>query len=320
MACNSLGQRSCPRDLSSMISTGGQWSMPIIVGAPRSGTTLLRFMLDSHPLISIPPETGFLGAAANLPQNADTRPAVFELLTNYPPDAPAWQDFGIPAAELWTALQNLANPSDVAGQVRTFYRLYASMQGKPAYGDKTPLHCQYLSAIDRLLPEAHFIHIVRDGRDVALSLRQMWFAPCKDIPGLATYWKTLLEETRQAGRKCAAYLELRYEDLLSNPEHALGTVCQFLHIDFSAQMLDYWRRAPNRLKEHKARFNRDGKLVVSREQRIQQQALTMQPPCLDRAFRWMREMTAAEQLEFFRYAGDTLEEFGYSPVARAATR
>jgi len=85
--------------------------MPIIVGAPRPGTTLLRFMLDTHPEMAIPPETGFLALFPH------------------------------------------------------FYQLYASRFAKPRWGDKTPSYCHHMQNIEEVLPEAHFIHIIRDGRD-----------------------------------------------------------------------------------------------------------------------------------------------------------
>ncbi|MEO7921501.1 MAG: sulfotransferase, partial [Thermoanaerobaculia bacterium] len=81
--------------------------MPIIVGAPRSGTTLLRLMLDSHPELSIPPETGFLAPLSALDQavsSDELRRRVFDTITRFPPDAPTWPDFGVAPGELESAL------------------------------------------------------------------------------------------------------------------------------------------------------------------------------------------------------------------------
>ncbi len=77
---------------------------PVIVGVPRSGTTLLRFMLDAHPDIAIPPETGFLSELARLSGERSPDPgALVALMTDYPPGAPAWPDFGVD--DLEAALQ-----------------------------------------------------------------------------------------------------------------------------------------------------------------------------------------------------------------------
>src|SRR5436190_22507250 len=73
-------------------------AMPIIVGSPRSGTTLLRFMLDSHPELAIPPETGFLLLGEQLVREGDDlRERFADAVTLYPPESPGWADFGIPA-------------------------------------------------------------------------------------------------------------------------------------------------------------------------------------------------------------------------------
>src|SRR5712664_1151221 len=79
--------------------------MPIIIGAPRSGTTLLRFMLDAHPEMAIPPETGFLSLSSHFKLKGDAlREEFFRSIIDYPPGATAWQDFQIPKKTFWTKL------------------------------------------------------------------------------------------------------------------------------------------------------------------------------------------------------------------------
>src|SRR5687767_5630613 len=97
--------------------------MPIIVGAPRSGTTLLRFMLDAHPEIAIPPETGFLIVGPTLKGKGDKlRQRFFHAVTNYPESSPAWPDFEISAEEFRSALEEIV-PFDISEGFRAFYRL-----------------------------------------------------------------------------------------------------------------------------------------------------------------------------------------------------
>ena len=285
--------------------------MPFIVGAPRSGTTLLRFMIDAHPSIAIPPETGFLTLTETMDgPGATVRHNLFRQITHFPPTAPAWPDFGIAAEDFQAALERI-EPFDLAEGVRAFYRLYAQAQNKPRYGDKTPIYCDSLRHILKLLPEARFIHIIRDGRDVLLSLRHMWFAPGQDIRTLALYWRTLVRNARESGLRSGAYMEVRYEDLVRDPRPVLEAVCRFVQLDFDACMLRYWQRTPHRLLEHRTRYRSDGTVLVTHETRLAQQALTKHPPQPQRIGRWKTEMTEAERLEFIRFAGDTLEELGY---------
>jgi Sulfotransferase family len=232
------------------------------------------------------------------------------LVTTFPPDAPAWQDFGVDADEFRRELQALV-PFDASEGFRAFYRLYAKQQGKPRYGDKTPIYCEHVALIERVLPEAHFVHIIRDGRDASLSLRRMWFAPAQDMAALARYWRTMVRAARDAGRRAAAYLEVGYEELVLNPKPVLEAICAFVDLRFDEAMLRHWERAPVRLREHRTRRRADGTVLVTHEQRLMQQRFTMQPPDPERLFRWRIEMTAQERAEFLSAAGDTLDELGY---------
>jgi hypothetical protein len=291
--------------------TSSRPPMPIVVGAPRSGTTLLRFMLDAHPLLSIPPETGFLIPAAQLAADCrDDRDGLFHVVTTYPPEAPGWRDFGIDAESFRRELTRV-EPFSIRDGVRAFYRLYARNQGKPRYGDKTPMYFEHIRAIGALLPEARFVHIVRDGRDVALSLRKTWFAPTQDIATLALVWRAGIARARDAGRASGRYFEVRYEDLVMAPRPCLEAVCRFVDLDFDAACLSYWQGTPERLKEHRTRLGVDGTVVVTHEQRLDQQRLTMEPPRLDRIFRWKEDMSSAERAVFEEAAGDMLREHGY---------
>ena len=287
--------------------------MPVIVGAPRSGTTLLRFMLDSHPDLAIPPETGFLvlGADPSLRREGATREEFFSAITRFPEDSPAWQDFGIPA-DLFRAELERIEPFRAPDAYRAFYRLYAERMGKSRWGDKTPTYCLHMETIRDLLPEAHFLHIIRDGRDVALSLRQTWFSPGPDMKSQALLWQNCVLSAREQAQRCPAYMEVRYEELIQAPRPALEAVCRFLSLEFHSSMLSYFTRVPERLKEHRARLRVDGSVVVTREQRLRQQHLTARPPDRSRVFAWRQTMTRRERIEFERFAGEGLRACGYA--------
>jgi hypothetical protein len=285
--------------------------MPFVVGSPRSGTTLLRLMLDAQSTLAIPPETGFLAAAGEWNAEGDAlREQMIHTLTSYPPDAPAWSDFHLSADEFRKRLFEL--PSfDVAEGVRLFYRMYAERFGKTRWGDKTPIYCRSLEQIERILPDAHFVHVVRDGRDAIASLRRQWFSPGDDVRLLARYWSDNVTQARDRGRRSRHYLEVRFESLIAEPEAALREICAFLELDFEAPMLRWFERAPSRLAEHLERRNLAGSIVVTHEQRLRQQAATTRPADRDRIGAWRRQLTRDELLAFEEVAGETLRAFGY---------
>jgi hypothetical protein len=292
--------------------------VPIVVGSPRSGTTLLRLMLDAHPELAIPPETGFLVLGGELTSNVDcTREQFVQAITAYPPDAPCWGDFHIPVEDFRERLLAL-DPFSVAEGFRLFYRTYAARFGKPRWGDKTPLYCRYIMDIQALLPEARFIHLIRDGRDAALSLRQVWFSPGHQIDVQARYWRDNILTAQHQGRTCHHYLEVRYEDLLHAPESVLRRVCGFLEMDYHTDMLRFYEHAPQRLSEHLTRRRLDGVIVVTREERLRQQAATCLPLDVSRAGRWTSDLSEEECAQFESIAGDVLQSLGY-PVSYTAS-
>ncbi len=293
--------------------------MPIIVGAPRSGTTLLRFMLDAHPEMAIPPETGFLVLAPQLAsQGRALRERFFEAITCYPPEAPAWRDFGIADGDFRVALQGI-EPFTVTEGYRAFYRLYARRYGKPRWGDKTPMYGMHLQAIARTLPEARFVHIIRDGRDVALSLRPLWFSPGSTIETLANHWSHWVSTTRRDGLRCRHYLEVHFEDLVREPRAALMRICAFVDLGYHSGMLRYHRRSPLRLTEHRDRNRIDGSVLVTQEQRYHQQQRTTQPPDISRVFAWKRSLSPAERARYEAIAGEVLERCGYEVADHGGT-
>jgi Sulfotransferase family len=286
--------------------------MPVIVGAPRSGTTMLRLMLDAHPQLSIPPETGFLALASALKSSEQSLHAdlFLDAITNFPREMPTWPDFGIAAEDLRDELNRIQLVSAADG-FRAFYRLYAERSGKSRWGDKTPEYVLHISDIAETLPEAHFIHIIRDGRDVGLSLRQCWFAPDRDMKGLAGHWQQRVTEGRRQGAGCCHYIEVRYETLVRRPPAVLAEICGFLGLPYVGQLERYHERSMDRLREHGERRTRDGLLVVSREERLRQQQLVSRPPDPSRIEAWKETMTTDERRDFEEVAGELLRDLGY---------
>src|SRR5688572_21194201 len=179
--------------------------MPVIVGVPRSGTTLLRMMIDAHPSVAIPPETGFLPRLADLATGLDSADAAWKVITTFP----TWPDFHLDAAAL-RARFDRRSPLSPADAARAFYSSYAARLGKTQWGDKTPSYGADLDRIASLLPEARFIHMIRDGRDVMVSVRGLWFRPGETVEACAMDWARRIVRTRELGARVPWYLEIRY--------------------------------------------------------------------------------------------------------------
>jgi hypothetical protein len=285
---------------------------PFVVGVGRSGTTLLRLMLDAHPELAMPPETGFvpdLIAAAK--REGATPETLLEAVTSHR----KWGDFPMSEQELlerWRGLDRLR----ARGAVRAFYELYAAHQGKPRWGDKTPGYTMYMGPISNTLPEAHFVHVIRDGRAVALSrMRTLALRPT-EISKVARRWQKRLHKARDKGAKLDHYMEIRYEALIREPEQTLRQVAEFIQLPWDPGMLDYHERSSERLAE----LDRDipawgKKLPRSAESRMALHQQTTKPPDTARIDRWRDELSAEEIESFEREAGGTLTELGYELAA-----
>lgn len=283
---------------------------PFIVGVNRSGTTLLRLMLDSHPELTIPPETHFVPEMIRLARRENT---TRKRLVRAATDHPRWGDFGLDEAVLLERLQEV-KPLTPAESIRVFYDLYAEKEGKPRWGDKTPRYMRAMPRIERALPEARFIHLIRDGRDVALSQAERALdgeAPA--ITEVAERWRRRIETARQHAADLGDYyLEVRYEDLVGDPEAALRRICEFIELPYHAAMLDYHERAATRLTE----MDRDlgtgeNGPVRTGNERLAGHAMTTEPPSTDRCGRWRDEMSEIDEAEFERVAGRLLADLGY---------
>jgi hypothetical protein len=230
-------------------------------------------------------------------------------------------DFGFTAEEIrenFTAIQ----PFDLKDALRYFFRTYAERQGKPRWGDKSPGYGWTMERIDRILPEAYFIHLIRDGRDVSLSLMAKKEDPPKPAQQ-ARHWKSRVAKTRDQGARVRHYIEVRYEDLVTDPEPTLHRVCDFIRLDYDQRMLRYYERAEERMAEIKRDMQPGYDLrsdtsrgSVSGERRVAIHKLTSEPPRADRIGVWRREMPDRHRAEFERVAGELLSDLGYETGAR----
>ncbi|MGC1852029.1 MAG: sulfotransferase [Solirubrobacterales bacterium] len=284
---------------------------PFIVGAARSGTTLLRMMLDAHSQLAIPPETNFQNALRAF-ERAGAAAATETIVSGA-----LWGDYNLPAEEFSRRVQ-ARRPQSFGDVMRTFFEFYAERHDKRRWGNKTPYYVMRMTLIEELLPEARFIHVVRDGRDVALSTVPVWFG-AGDIAGVAEEWVQTLTSARRQAEHLSFYTEVRYEELVRDPISALKRICEFLELEWEPTMLDYHRDSAGRLAAELGDVREMGR-IVSREERLHIHRLIGRPPQADRAERWRREMSAAEVRAFEEIAADTLQAFSYELASARAVR
>jgi LPS sulfotransferase NodH len=276
----------------------------IVLGVSRSGTTLLKEMLDAGSTLAIPSESYFI---PQLWDRHGARPRTEAILEDLGRLARV-REWGVAVDEVRGRL-----PADAsfAAVIEAVYGSYAAARGKERFGDKTPTYMQHLELLERVFPGAQYVHIVRDGRDAALSFLAMrrrprfnWARP-RGVAGFACAWRREVMGARRLGQTLgpARYHELRYEDLVADPGRRLGEVCEFLGLDLEPAMLDYHRHVD--------------------AARLQDHPRLAEPPTPG-ARRWQDQMRSTDVARFEAVAGDLLQELGYeqagsraSPLARA---
>jgi hypothetical protein len=129
------------------------------------------------------------------------------------------------------------------------------VRAKNRWGDKTPRYIEHLPFLARLFPTARFVHMIRDGRNVAMSYADVPFGP-KTVAKAADLWGRRVRAGIETGRPLKErYFELRYEDLVDDLEGEARDLCTFLHLEFDASMLDYAERSRSEVLERAARYN-----------------------------------------------------------------
>jgi Sulfotransferase family len=279
---------------------------PFFVGCGRSGTTLFRAIFDSHPNLAIPGESHFIVHLAPNRRRYETGAGfdVEALLADLLPH-PRFRLWGLAEDRVRTALRERP-PSNLADAVRTVFAEYAAAQGKGRYGDKTPGYVSHLPLVAALFPEARFVHILRDGRDVALSYLDVSFGP-DTLERAALHWKRFVERGRQAGSRLGPdrYVEVRYEDLLGDPEQIVRSLCGFIDIEFQPGMFRYPERAAE-VASGSAFPEAHGRLALPPTKGLRD---------------WRSQMSANDVAAFELLAGDLLSDLGYErSMARAGMR
>jgi Sulfotransferase family len=269
----------------------------IVLGVRRSGTTLLRVMLDRNPALAVPDESYFVPQLARRHRGTVDPPSFVDDLRRLP----TLVDWGL-SPEVVT--RRLRAGMTTGEAISAVFEAYAAERGKPRWGDKTPLYMQHLPLLERLFPEARFVHLVRDGRDAALSFLSMpawimtagWGHP-RDAAGFASQWVTEVRAARDLGARVGPgrYHELRYEALVADPAAELRQVCVFAGLDYDDEMLGYVGQTESARKEHQQRLNEPPRVGVRD---------------------WRTGMAADDRAAFEAVAGDQLDELGYEVSER----
>lgn len=248
---------------------------PVFLGGEgRSGTTLLRVMLDAHPAIACGPESHFL-----------TDPRFREFHEHF---RNTWwrrgEGFGYAKEDLDDLFRDLA---------RGWFETYMRKRGKRRWADKTPqtIHC--LPYLWELFPTARFVHLIRDGRDVACSILPQTWGP-STIEEAAERWVDCIWKGVIHRADTARYTEVRYEDLVKDPEAEVRRVLAWIGEEWDPCVLEYHRD------------------VADNPEKTESSAGQVAQPLYTSSLgRWRRDLTPKQVKAFERIAGETLEFLGY---------
>lgn len=284
-----------------------------LLGSPRSGTTLARLMLNAHPQLAVPPECGFvlwLQPRFGAWRSADSAdPAARAAYVQALRDCRKFDTWGLGADTLdaWIACNRPASYAELCAQIHAAHAQQAGRSPR-FWGDKNNFHVQHVPALAALFPQARFVHIVRDGRDVACSYREVMaqgsrspYAPRldTDIERIATEWHGNVQGVIDALAALPPEQShaVRYEDLTRDPQPVCEALCDWLDLPFAPQMLDF--HTANRA------------LQIEPASTLDWKRRTLEPVSDATVGRHRHLLSPAEQSAFTRVAGPLLQALGY---------
>lgn len=211
-----------------------------VVGAGRSGTTLLRLILAGHSRLHIPPETWFLRPLVrDFPLTGALTQPQLQRAVETMVQHERWPDLDLPADELRSQVAALTR-STLVDLIDIVYRHLLAANGKQRLGDKTPNYFAIVPELLTLYPDAKFIYLVRDGHDVAMSWIDAGWQRYYDS---GFEWPAAMAAMRRDRATCPSHvLEVRYESLVRHPAETARTICSFLGEAYECGMLDWQDR------------------------------------------------------------------------------
>lgn len=260
-----------------------------IIGAPRSGTTWLQLMIGAHPQVCTSVEltiydryTGpWIETWKREMREKETRPGLPLFWTD--------EDF---YEFLRLFLDNI------------YERMLITKPDATHILDKRPSYSEYVADIHTLLPNARFIHLLRDGRDVAASMmaaaRDLWFMT-DTMPKAASKWKEKVQQAQRAKEFEGQYLEVRYEELLTNGLETLKSLFDFCRLPVDESLV-------------KAIFEEHSfeKLQVTRKAASEEYKMPEKFYRKGKSGSWREDLSPAQMQRFDEMAGDLLRELGYA--------
>ena len=274
-----------------------------IVACDRSGTTLLRLMLNQSHVLHIGSGSGFLDRLrkyqkiyGDFTQAYQRYFFIRDLQTNKATTRKySFKVFDLTVEEAEAAIASAA-PTSFAGAAAALFQARSRKYGKIRWGDKTTRYIFDLSWLADAYPTAKFVHLIRDGRDVAVSLIKAGWV--NSFRKAAHYWQSRVEAGMISGQKIGEdrYYELRYENLVTEPEGTLSKLCHWLDIDYTESML----------KHH------EGKAAQQSAQKSQDlRSLVAKPVDASRAYSWRKTLSRPQVADFESVSGSLLASLGY---------
>ncbi len=268
-----------------------------IVGCARSGTTILRLMLNEHSRLHVPYESHFIANLLDsLPWNAPLTRNDLALAHELILQSPPWKRhfWNIPNEELRIAILALQEAT-LARLISEVFQISCRRSGKARWGDKTPAYTERIGDLHQIFPQAQFIHIIRDARDVSSSLCPYGWHGTR-LHQTAHHWQRIVSQGARSGRALGPelYLEITYEDLVQRTDDTLRQVCTFLGEPYETGMLEFYRHTDDNIPRE------DNKVHVK----------TSRSPQDTDAYRWRREMNLFQVAFVEAFAGATMDLVG----------
>lgn len=290
------------------VKSGAKSTNPFVfvVGCPRSGTTLLQRMLDNHPQLAVANDTHFITRAAKRVLRKDPIPPLTTELLDAVISYRRFYRMGLDVAEVRKAAVDCPGYAEF---VCRLYTLRGQIKRKPLSGEKTPDYCRKIPVLHALFPAARFIHIIRDGRNTALSTLN-WATDSKGpgkwslwnedpLGSCALWWRWQAGTGQHDGAKLERkfYLQVKYEKLVAKPKEVLRGIAKFLDIPESDAMANY----------HVGKTKNAPGLS----------AKSAWLPPVKNLRDWRKDMSPEDIAVFDGIAGELLRENGYSCLAKS---
>ena len=215
----------------------------LIVGCPRSGTTLCQTMIASHPDVILPDETSFYSRIYqnNSADLGELKIQEFERALDISLHFYRIKELNLNPEIVKAKCQG--KPQSWETIFLAILATYAEQHNAKRVGEKSPRHFAYVGLLKERFSNAKFIHVIRDPRATVLSLMKAPFGSNK-IGNSCNLWQSAIKIHQQYAEELGAerYKAIKYEDLVCQPEETLREICKFLNLEFSLQMLNFDRR------------------------------------------------------------------------------